>query len=210
MKLQLPVDEALKTTRAVRKRLDLERNVPIEIVKECLELSLQSPTASGQALTHYVLVEDPVKKNKIGLLYRKAFEIYQKQKKKIETHHPDQKSAERMVSSAQYLAINMHRVPWLLIPVMVGRYRASLECASVYGSILPSVWSFMLAARERGLGTCWTTLHIMFEEEAAALLDIPFEKFTQVAMIPVAFSKGVKFKEAPRKDLADYLHIDSW
>ena len=50
----------------------------------------------------------------------------------------------------------------------------------------------------------------MFEEEAAALLDIPFEKFTQVAMIPVAFSKGVKFKEAPRKDLADYLHIDSW
>lgn len=210
MKLQLPVDEALKTTRAVRKRLDFEKNVPIKLLKECLQLSLQSPTASGQALTHYVLIGDPVKKKKIALLYRKAFEIYQKQKKKIETHHPDQESAERMVGSAQYLAANMHKVPWLLIPVMVGRYNTSLECASVYGSILPSVWSFMLAARERGLGTCWTTLHIMFEKEAAELLDVPFERFTQVAMIPVAFSKGVKFKEAPRKDLNDLLHIDSW
>ena len=115
-----------------------------------------------------------------------------------------------MVDSAQYLAANMHKVPWLLIPVMVGRYKTPLECASVYGSILPSVWSFMLAARERSLGTCWTTLHLMFEKEAAEILRVPFDRYTQVALIPIAFSKGTDFKEAPRKDLSNFLHMDAW
>lgn len=210
MRLNLSTDELLKTTRAVRKRLDLSKDVPIELIKDCLHLSLQSPTASGQALTHYLLIKDREKKKKLADLYRSAFDIYQKQKKTVTTHHPNQKAAERMADSAQYLAAKMHEVPWLLIPVMVGRYKTSLECASVYGSILPSVWSFMLAARERGLGTCWTTLHIMYEKEAAEILGIPFQEFTQVALIPIAFSKGTNFKEAPRKNLKDFMHLNSW
>ena len=210
MSLNLTTDEVLTTTRAVRKRLDFKRQVPIELIKDCLNLSLQSPTASGQALTHYVLLGDKEKKEKLATLYRKAFKIYQSQKKTVMTHHPNQQAADRMANSAQYLAANMHKVPWLLIPVMVGRYKTSLECASVYGSILPSVWSFMLAARERSLGTCWTTLHIMFEKEAAELLGIPFQKFTQVALIPIAFSKGTTFREAPRKNLDDFMHLNDW
>ena len=210
MKLNLSVDTVLQTTRAVRKRLDLSKEVPVDLLKECLNLSLQSPTASGQALTHFVLIGDAEKKEKIANLYRKAFGIYQKEKKTVSTHHPDQNSAGRMVDSAQYLAANMHKVPWLLIPVMVGRYKTSLECASVYGSILPSVWSFMLAARERSLGTCWTTLHLMFEKEAAEILGVPFDRYTQVALIPIAFSKGTDFKEAPRKDLSNFLHMETW
>ena len=210
MKLNLSADAVLKTTRAVRKRLDLSKDVPVELLKECLNLSLQSPTASAQALTHYILIGDDKNKEKIASLYRNAFEIYQKQKKTVATHHPNQNSADRMVDSAQYLAANMHKVPWLLIPVMVGRYKTSLECASVYGSILPSVWSFMLAARERSLGTCWTTLHLMFEKEAAEVLEIPFENYTQVALIPIAFSRGTDFKEASRKDLSNFLHMETW
>ena len=210
MKLNLSADVVLKTTRAVRKRLDLSKPVPSDLIEECLELSLQSPTASGQALTHYILIGDDEKKRKVADIYRKAFEIYQKQKKTVTTHHPDKNAADRMVDSAQYLAANMHKVPWLLIPVMVGRYKTPLECASVYGSILPSVWSFMLAARERSLGTCWTTLHLMFEQEVAELLQLPFDRYTQVALIPIAFSKGTKFKEAPRKDLSNFLHMDAW
>ena len=210
MKLNLSADAVLKTTRAVRKRLNLSKDVPVELLKECLNLSLQSPTASGQALTHYILIGDNERKEKIASLYRNAFEIYQKQKKTVTTPHPNQNSADRMVDSAQYLAANMHKVPWLLIPVMVGRYKTSLECASVYGSILPSVWSFMLAARERSLGTCWTTLHLMFEKEAAEVLEIPFENYTQVALIPIAFTKGTDFKEASRKDLSNFLHMETW
>ena len=81
--------------------------------------------------------------------------------------------------------------------------------ASMYGSILPAVWSFMLAARERGIGTCWTTLHLNYEKEVAALLGIP-EDFAQVALIPIAYTQGTNFKVAPRKDLASVMHTDGW
>ena len=39
-----------------------------------------------------------------------------------------------------------------------------------WGSVIQAAWSFMLAARSRGLGTCWTSLHLEHEREAAKLL----------------------------------------
>ena len=36
-----------------------------------------------------------------------------------------------------------------------------IMAASGWGSILPAMWSFMVAARERGLGTVWTTVHLV-------------------------------------------------
>jgi nitroreductase len=49
MTLDLSVDEVLTTTRSVRKRLDLDKPVPREVVAECLELALQAPTGSTSA-----------------------------------------------------------------------------------------------------------------------------------------------------------------
>lgn len=68
----------------------------------------------------------------------------------------------------------------------------------------------MLAARERGLGTCWTTGHLLFEQEAAGLLGIPFREFTQVAMIPIAYTVGTACKAAPHKDLDQFIHRNGW
>ena len=68
----------------------------------------------------------------------------------------------------------------------------------------------MLAARSRGLGTCWTTFHLKYEKEVAEILEIPFEKITQVALIPVAYTIGTKFKTAARKPLKEVLHLESW
>jgi nitroreductase len=110
----------------------------------------------------------------------------------------------------------MHRVPVMLIPCVAGRVGAMppslgvLAQASFYGSILPAVWNFMLAARARGLGTCWTTLHLRYEEEAAKLLGIPYATVTQCALIPVAYAKGTSFRPAPRKPLDPILHVDGW
>ena len=92
---------------------------------------------------------------------------------------------------------------------MTGKF-ASVGLASVYGSILPATWSFMLAARERGLGTAWTTCHLMHEDEAADILGIPYDQITQVALIATAYSKGTEFKKSLRKPLDDVLHIDQW
>ena len=123
---------------------------------------------------------------------------------------------ERVADSANYLADHLEQVPVHLIPCIAGRVEqmqgpiASVGLASVYGSILPATWSYMLAARNRGLGTCWTTVHLIHEEEAAAILGIPYKEVTQVALIPTAYSIGTEFKTALRNPIDDVLHIDNW
>ena len=120
---------------------------------------------------------------------------------------------ERVLSSARYLADNLAKVPAMLIPCCAGRPDTPGlphgVTASIYGSILPAVWSFMLAARERGIGTCWTSLHLTYEKEIATLLGIP-DEFAQVALIPIAYTRGTDFKAAPRMDLDKVLHTNGW
>ena len=68
----------------------------------------------------------------------------------------------------------------------------------------------MLAARERGLGTCWTTLHLAYEQQAAEILGIPYDNCVQVALIPVAHTIGTDFRPGTREPLAEVLHWDGW
>jgi len=169
-----------------------------------------------------VVVTDEAKRNAIGELYRKGFELYRGMDvsahalAKAQTDPVDAAQMERVVDSAEYLAENMHRAPALVIPCISGRMEhvpgdfAVIAQASQYGSILPAFWSFMLAARARGLGTSWTTIHLMFERQVAELLDIPYDEITQVALSPVAWTKGTDFKPARRKPVEDVLHVDGW
>ncbi len=220
-RLGLSADEVLATTRAVRKRLDLDRPVPIELLRECLELALQAPTGSYAQGWHFVVVTDPEKRRALAQLYHRAFQDYRNQPFSAhaiakQREGAERRSTERVVDSAEYLAEHLGHVPVHLIPCIEGRVTqipgdlAQLAQASVYGSILPAVWSFMLAARERGLGTAWTTLHLVHEREAAEILGIPFETVMQTALIPVAYSVGTDFKRAPRRDLDRVLHLNSW
>ncbi|MCB1748865.1 MAG: nitroreductase family protein [Gammaproteobacteria bacterium] len=215
-KLGLSVDEVLTTTRAVRKRLDFDRPVDFSLIRECLELAVQSPTGSAGQFWHFVMVDDPDKRKALGDLYAKAWPIYAEQPFSIYNLHandPEMKPiAARAADSAAYLGENMGRAPWLMVPVLNGRYEGATAdlAAGLYGSILPAVWSFMLAARERALGTCWTTIHLMFEREAADILGIPYEEYTQVALVPIAYTKGTDFKPAPRKDLDLFIHRNGW
>mgnify|MGYP001829005613 CR=1 FL=1 len=216
-KLNLSADEVLTTTRAVRKRLDLERPVSPELLRECLEIALQAPSGSNSQGWHFVVVTDPDKRAAIAKLYLEAFDEYEKGPNQPTEQHRDDPSMaqtqQRVLSSARYLADNLHRVPVMLIPCCTGRPdmpEAPLAMqAGIFGSILPAVWSFMLAARERGLGTCWTTLHLMHEKAIADILGIP-DDYAQVALIPVAHSVGTDFKTAPRKSLDGVLHLNGW
>jgi nitroreductase len=215
----LTPDELLSTTRAVRKRLDFDRPLEMSLVRECLELAIQAPSGGNGQNWHFVIVTDPDKKQQIGDIYRKGWAIYSRsfrtQIPSNDKPRADQTSFERVAGSAAYLAENIHRAPVLLIPCITGRVDQAqrLPAASQaghFGSILPATWSFMLAARARGLGTCWTTLHLMHEKEAADVLGIPYESITQAALIPVAHVIGDAFRPGPRKPLDDVLHIDQW
>ena len=214
--LDLDPDELLSTTRAVRKRLDLDRPVPMEVIRECIELATQAPSGSNMQGWHFVVVTDEAKKAKLGEIYARGFEIYKNMPiaAGAESTGDDERDATqaRVRESAIYLAEVMGRCPVLVVPGITGKVDGmpNMLSSSLLGSIIPAAWSFCLAARARGLGTSWTSLHLMFEQEAAEVLGIPFEEITQVALIPVAYTKGTDFKPGPRIPLDDILHVDTW
>lgn len=211
----MTVDHLLKTTRAVRKRLDLEREVPDEVLYECLQLALQAPTGSNQQGWRFLVVRDPERRQALADLYREAFGVYSKQQASAGgSYSQDDPRAKRLmpvIKSAVHLAENMHRVPVLLIGCVQGRVedQGLLAQASLYGSILPAMWSLQLALRSRGLGSAWTTLHLMFEEKARDLLGIP-EDYTQACLLPIAYYKGEDFKPASRLAVEKVTFLDRW
>ena len=212
MKLNLSADDVLSTTRAVRKRLDFDKPVPREVLMECLDLALQAPTGSNSQMWSFVFVEDAAKKKAIADLYGKNFDEYAKQSQNWPEGDPRAEQMGAVRSSAIYLRENFHRVPVMMIPLIFGRLdNASVpHAAGAWGSILPSVWSFMLAARERGLGTAWTTLSLPNEREIADICGIPFDHYTQAGLFPIAYTLGTDFKPAKRIDTDKMVHWDTW
>jgi nitroreductase len=206
MRLDLTPDELLSTTRAVRKRLDLERPVEREVLEECLNLAQQAPTASYSQNWHFVVVTDADKRAALGELWRQVAYPY------LERGGDRGGQLARIGDAVVHLAEHIHEVPVHVIPCVVGRYEGKSNplVASMFGSIIPAAWSFMLAARSRGLGTVWTTFHLMHEREAAEILGIPYDSVTQVALIPVAYTKGTDFKPGRRKPLETMVHWDAW
>ena len=207
MRLDLTPDELLSTTRAVRKRLDLERPVEREVLEECFALAQQAPTAGYSQTWQFVVVTDPEKKAAIGELWRQVAYPY------LQRGGGAREGQMLRISDAVvHLAEHIHEVPVFVIPCIKGRYEGKPNAltASMFGSIIPAAWSFMLAARSRGLGTVWTTFHLMHEEEVARILGIPYDEVTQVALIPVAYTIGTEFKPGRRKPLDTILHWESW
>jgi nitroreductase len=217
--LNLSPDELLSTTRSVRKRLDFSRPVEPEVIRECLELAVQAPTGGNRQTWHFVVVTDAQQRQALGEIYRRGFAHY------LQHIVPASMAAAantltreqqitllKIRNSSQYLADHMHEVPVIIVPCIQGRVEgmSNVEQAGTWGSILPAMWSFMLAARARGLGTCWTTVHLFYEQEAAAVLGIPYEHVTQAALIPVAYTLGTDFKPVSRIPLESIVHWDRW
>jgi nitroreductase len=212
----LTPDELLTTTRAVRKRLDLTRPVERSVIEECLAIAQQAPTGSNVQGWHFVIVTNAGKRAVLARLYAKGWEAYRTMPAAATNLHFDdsarEATQERVADSSRYLAEHLAEVPVHVIPCIAGRRdgQSAAAQASMWGSILPAAWSFMLAARARGLGTSLTTLHLRHEEEAAKVLGIPFKSVTQAALIPLAYTRGTKFSPAPRDPLRPMAHWDAW
>ncbi|MGO8767515.1 MAG: nitroreductase family protein [Mycobacterium sp.] len=214
MTLNLSLDEVLTTTRSVRKRLDFDKPVGREVLMECLELALQAPTGSNSQGWQWVFVEDADKRKAIGEIYRSNARAY------LSLPSPQyavrDTRGERMGKvrdSATYLAEHMHEAPVLLIPCIEGREdKTPLGGVSFWASLFPAVWSFCLALRSRGLGTCWTTLHLLREGErqAAEVLGIPFDKYSQGGLFPIAYTKGTDFRPAKRLPAEQVTRWNAW
>ncbi|MFF5532352.1 nitroreductase family protein [Streptomyces cinerochromogenes] len=215
MTLDLTPDQLLSTTRAVRKRLDFSRPVPRKLIEECVDLATQAPTGRNRQRWHFLVVTDEDQRMVVADIYRRAMvtgggaPVNARDLRRMNSHPG---TMERIFDGVQYLYANIHRVPAFVIPAVEGRTeRASvLDQSMTWGSILPAVWSFMLAARARGLGTCWTTAQGPLERELAKALGVPYDEVMLAAFLPLAYTIGTDFKPARRIPRDEVLHWDTW
>jgi len=215
--LDLTPDQLLHTTRAVRKRLDFSRPVEDDVIRECVAAAMQAPSGSNNMTMRFVVVKDAAKRAAIGDIYRQCFDIYKTlpgvYAGSIEKDtDAEQDQQRRVVDSALYLADHMGEAPVLVIACTAGRLDAApaMMAVSSMGNLLPGTWSFMLAARARGLGTAWTTVGLMMEQAIADVVGIPFAEVQQACLTPLAYTIGTEFKPAMRPDPDTIIHWDSW
>ncbi len=218
------IDHVLTTTRSVRKRLDLTRPVEPEVIQRCIEIALQAPTGSNLQGWRFMVVTDPGKRAALAQIYGKARQTYYEMQADQPPQLPagDLRAAQRarVSESSLYLGEHLHEVPVHIIPCIEGRMEEAPHLsqlteygtayhAAIYGSIYPATWSLMLALRARGLGSAWTSLHLMYEKEAAAILGVP-DNIIQAALLPVAYFKGTDFKPAKRIPAQELTYWDTW
>ena len=209
--LDLDPDQLLSTTRAVRKRLDFARPVPEHLIRECVAMALQAPSGSNVVTMRFVVVRDEKKRRAIGGIYREVYARYKASSSYAGRRGGDaerDRVQQRVASSADYLGEHMGEAPVLVFGCNEGTDRASALAG--LGNILPATWSLMLAARARGLGTAWTSLHLSREQDVAEILGIPCDTVAQAVLTPLAYTKGTDFKPAARPDPDAVIHWDAW
>ena len=199
------VDGVLATTRSVRRRLDLKRSVPDDLLLDCIDLAEQSPTGGNQGSRRWIIARDPEVKAKLAEVYNEfgQFLVAIRDRKIAEGREPSP-----MTKSGAYLAEHLAEVPAIVIPCIWGVH-AGTGRPGLFDSVIQGAWSFCLAARARGLATAWTTAHLANPEAAAEILGIP-EGVTQIALLPVAWSKGPSYRGAARRPAEEITYIDRW
>jgi nitroreductase len=210
----IATDKLLTTTRSVRKRLDLTREVEQQVIADCIDIAMQAPTGTNAQNWAFVVITDPAKKKFIADAYRSGGEMMAGSgyPPPLEPGDPREHVMPKVMESAGYLGEILEQVPVFVIACVRGRVESVpmvIAQASTYGSILPAAWSFMLALRSRGLGTAWTTIHLFQEQAISELLGIP-DDWTQTVLFPVAYYTGDDFKPAHRLPSDTMTHWDSW
>jgi nitroreductase len=209
-------EELLSTTRSVRRRLDFSRPVPREVLERCVALALQAPSGSNRWALQFVIVTDEARRLALGEAYRDAFAAYRaspgyigKLDKGDAARNAQQ---QRTARSAEHLAEHFHSSPAIVLACGLGRAdgRPACDAINLAASVHPGMWSFMLAARLHGLGTCWTGVMLPDERRLADIVQIPFEQVTICAVSPVAYTLGGEFRPAPRPDPDEVIHWEAW
>jgi nitroreductase len=211
----MTADDVLTTTRAVRRRLDFDRSVDSDLLRDCVRVALQAPAASNRLLVQFVIVSDPQLRRAVGKVYAECYAQYRQSSGYIgrALSGDDPAVQERSAGSADLLGERMGDAPVLVIGCIEGRLPEPVSSTSAMGFAaagLQAMWSFMLAARARHLGTAWTSMHLSRERDVAEILGIPYDEVTQFCLTPVAHTIGTEFRSARRPEPDAVIHWDRW
>ena len=203
------VDRLLTTTKQVRKRLDLSRPVPTDQLLEIIEVADHAPMGGNLERNRWLLVTDADLKARIAERFADVGRPYLAANAALRADDRSQK----VIDSAEFLVEHLAEVPVLVIAMRLDRppldQSTQGDAAAYYGSVLPGVWSFQLAARARGIGSAWTTFHLGHEAEIAELLGIP-PTVTQVSLLAVGYYTGDTFTPAPRRPAREVTYVNRW
>lgn len=212
--LDLSANDVLHTTRAVRRRLDLDRPVSDDVIRELVATALQAPSGTNRISMRFVVVRDQARRRAIGEIFAELWAKHtEADTMSARMRGQEEGQQQRLRASAEYLAAHLGDAPVIVIGCNEGRRTDGLpgmSSAMLAGNILPAMWSFMLAARARGLGTCWTTMHLERERDVAELLSIPYDRVQQFVLTPLAYTVGTDFKRASRPDPDTVIVWDRW
>ena len=204
------IDRLLMTTKQVRKRLDLDREVPVDVVLHCIDVASRAPIGGNAQVNRWMIVNDPKAKQELADLYRKEGTAYLESGRKQVDEIGGDATQRAGVESSIYLLDHLHEVPMMIIPLRNDRPGQSVfDQATFWGSVTPGVWSLQLALRARGIGSAWTTLHLYHENDASKILGIP-DTVTQIALLPTAYFTGEKFHPAKRKSPEEITYLNQW
>lgn len=188
------VDEVLATTRAVRRRLDLERPVDNQLLLDCIDLAEQAPTGGNLSSRRWIVVRDQAVKDQLGALYRDtALPFMSAAAERLRGTGDPQ---EQVMASAAFLAEHLAEVPAIVVPTIIGHHDGSGR-PGLFDSVIQAAWSFCLALRARGLGTTWVTAVLQDRARLKEILGIP-DEMTEIVLLPVAWTTGTDFRPAPR------------
>lgn len=202
------VDRLLTTTKQVRQRLDLTRPVPYDVLLECIDLAGHAPMGGNLERNRWMIIDDPRVKAAIATRFAEVGRPYLAASSGVRV---DVRS-QRVIDSATFLIDHLAEVPALVLSMRLDRPPLSQsqgQVAAYYGSVVPGVWSFQLAARARGIGSAWTTFHLEHEAEIAELLGIP-PTVTQVCLLAVGYYTGDTFAPAPRRPASEVTFLNRW
>jgi nitroreductase len=226
-------DTLLVTTRSIRlEMMDLNRPLDPDALRECVHVALQaahvgalemgthgppSTTSGLRSRLHFVVVTDQRRREALAQLYRRGMGQSLAWRERhfaevVAEGRATAAGAARLGAATDQLAERIQDVPAHVVPCISWRADGLpvASQAALWGSVFPAVWSFLLAARARGMAGIITTTHLQFEREAAEVLDIPVHEVMQAALVPLASTPESTFRPGPTPPVEAALHWDRW
>ena len=206
---QMSLFDAIYNCRAMRK-LDT-REVPEDDLKQLIDAANQAPSGSNMQNGRWIVVRDPVIKQKLADFNRAGVEAYigPQATRPGSLPHQSEAKRKRMLNAVIWQMEHMHEIPALVVACM--EYGEKVDDSVVQrggGSLWPGIQNLLLAARAIGLGAAPTTLGLLDQDKVREALNMP-ETMAALCLIPVGYPLG-KFGPVTRKPVEEVMRFDQW